>query len=60
MALQAAEHAAPEPNCSDENQRSPVAVPVFWKKPGIHPPTPLEEWKEEFRIAMLAKYTIRV
>ncbi len=50
----------PKPNLSEEHQRPPLDVPIFWKKPGIQTPTPLEEWKEDFRITMLAKYTIRV
>ncbi len=60
MALQDPEHSPAAPKTPEEHLRPPLDVPVFWNKPGIHPPTPLEEWKEEFRIAMLAKYTIRI
>ena len=60
MALQDPEQAPAAPKTSEEHLRPPLDVPVFWNQPGIHPPTPLEEWKEEFRIAMLAKYTIRI
>ena len=53
MALQASEHATQESKQTDEHVRPPLDAPVFWKTPraGVQPPTPLEEWKEEFRIA---------
>ncbi len=36
-------------------------MPYLWEKPGMEaPPIPLEVWKEKFRIAMIATFTINI